>query len=106
MPWVPPDRARGCCGACRSERSGLQPARGQELRLEGKARQKLVTSVGDQDLLFQLHALRAADFADIALDAQGHSRLEQAIVASARLVVLDIEARGILIAEPDSVEDH
>src|SRR5262245_63027228 len=44
--------------------------------LERIFRQHLDAGVGDQDLLFQLHAFAAAFTAGVTLDAQGHAGLE------------------------------
>src|SRR5262249_53699191 len=61
--------------------------------------------VGDQHLLLELDALVAADLAHITLDADGHARLQLAVVA-ARGEVLQVGTVRVFVAEPDAMENH
>src|SRR3546814_10407596 len=76
-----------------------------DLILEGEGRERLGTVLGDQHLLLQLHALAAILLADVALDADRHAGLEDAVVAGG-VEVLQVDHRRILVAEPDAVHHH
>src|SRR3546814_15034959 len=71
---------------------------GQQQIREGEGRERLGTVLGDQHLLLQLHALAAILLADVALDADRHAGLEDAVVAGG-VEVLQVDHRRILVAE-------
>src|SRR5262249_8938620 len=74
----------------------------KKLLLEGEGREPPATVRGDEDLLLELDPFRAAIRADIALDRQGHSSLEDAIIA-AGLPILRISNHRPFIRHTDAV---
>ena len=86
------------------DRLGQMQSSAENGVLEGVAREHLAAGRGHQHLLLELDAFGAAFLADIALEADGHARLEHAVVG-ARFGVLGIVDRRVLVADADAVRD-
>ncbi len=88
----------------RSTRTGGAPSATWPSAVPRRKRQKtFATARGDEHLVFELHAVRADVAADVALDAEDHSCLQDAVIARP-FPIGRVRHRWVLVTWPDTGE--